>query len=536
MYLKYKANSPFSASNKTYHIIFISILILNYLFPLLIFGDITLFYHDQLDVGVVYNKVIGEYLRGNPNAFNKFLGGVIEGNYFKELYKPYSLFYAIFNTELSFWLLHFLIRITSYISFFILAKKISINIFFCALSACLFASLNSNALEGFGVAIFPYLVYLCMYKKSLRLKHYFVLIFFGANTDLVGSVLSPVLLLITLSIINLNVIKKNFIHICKILIIFFVPAIITSINLIFLIFGDIVFHRDYFLKESPNIYKNFFNIFRNIFRFPSGINWTIFANLPYNILLIPLIFFSIISKEKVIKNFTFLIFILYFLAFIFDLQIFVNLKNNIFFLKAYRFSWIFIYVPFLFSLIALYLIDLSKFRNIIIFFSILSLISFQINSSAVPFIKKFIVNDDKSTYQNVYTFKGYYTSEKYLEIKKIVKDNRVLSVNLDPMVAVMNDINVIDGYHTLYPNSYKIKFRKIIEKELNRNETLKNYYDNWGSRVYAFVNDKDDIKLNFSEAKKLGAKYIVSKYQINSDILVRDCVKCKTDLFLYKIM
>ena len=221
MYLKYKANSPFSASNKTYHIIFISILILNYLFPLLIFGDITLFYHDQLDVGVVYNKVIGEYLRGNPNAFNKFLGGVIEGNYFKELYKPYSLFYAIFNTELSFWLLHFLIRITSYISFFILAKKISSNIFFCALSACLFASLNSNALEGFGVAIFPYLVYLCMYKKSLRLKHYFVLIFFGANTDLVGSVLSPVLLLITLSIINLNVIKKNFIHICKILIIFF---------------------------------------------------------------------------------------------------------------------------------------------------------------------------------------------------------------------------------------------------------------------------------------------------------------------------
>ena len=57
---------------------------------------------------------------------------------------------------------------------------------------------------------------------------------------------------------------------------------------------------------------------------------------------------------------------------------------------------------------------------------------------------------------------------EYLEIKKIVKDNRVLSVSLDPMVAVMNDINVIDGYHTLYPLKYKKEFRKIIQEELKK--------------------------------------------------------------------
>ena len=41
------------------------------------------------------------------------------------------------------------------------------------------------------------------------------------------------------------------------------------------------------------------------------------------------------------------------------------------------------------------------------------------------------------------------------KIKEIVQDDRVMSANLDPMVAVMNDINVIDGYHALYPWTIK---------------------------------------------------------------------------------
>ena len=55
------------------------------------------------------------------------------------------------------------------------------------------------------------------------------------------------------------------------------------------------------------------------------------------------------------------------------------------------------------------------------------------------------------------------------------------------MIAVMNDIYVIDGYHQIYPLSYKIKFRKIIEDELNQNQKLEKYYDEWGNRVYLFL-------------------------------------------------
>ena len=70
------------------------------------------------------------------------------------------------------------------------------------------------------------------------------------------------------------------------------------------------------------------------------------------------------------------------------------------------------------------------------------------------------------------------------------------------MIAAMNDIKVIDGYHTLYPLSYKKRFKKIISQELDSNVELKNYYDTWGNRVYAFYNDKNNLLLHYQEVKK----------------------------------
>ena len=158
---------------------------------------------------------------------------------------------------------------------------------------------------------------------------------------------------------------------------------------------------------------------------------------------------------------------------------------------------------------------------------------FQINSSAVPFVKKYLIKEEN--YRNLYTFNGYYLFNEYKEIKNVVKNNRVLSIGLDPMVAVMNNIKTIDGYHALYPLHYKKKFRKIIERELLANEDYKKRYDNWGSRVYAFVNDPDNILINVKEAKNLGANYIISKYPINSNELISECENCNISLHLYQI-
>ena len=59
----------------------------------------------------------------------------------------------------------------------------------------------------------------------------------------------------------------------------------------------------------------------------------------------------------------------------------------------------------------------------------------------------------------MYTFEGYYDYENYKFIKSLVNNSKTISIGLDPMVAVVNNIKVIDGYHNLYPLDYKIQFR-----------------------------------------------------------------------------
>ena len=105
-------------------------------------------------------------------------------------------------------------------------------------------------------------------------------------------------------------------------------------------------------------------------------------------------------------------------------------------------------------------------------------------------------------------------------------------------ISETENIKVIDGYHSIYPLSYKIKFRKIIERVLENDIKLKNYYDNWGSRVYAFYTNQNNIELNFFEAKRLGASYVISKFPIKDNDLKIVCYECNNskNIFLYKIL
>ena len=55
--------------------------------------------------------------------------------------------------------------------------------------------------------------------------------------------------------------------------------------------------------------------------------------------------------------------------------------------------------------------------------------------------------------------------------------------------------------------------------------------------ISAYREGMDILKKNdfYLAAKKLGAKYILSKYALNSEVLTFLCGECKTNLYLYKI-
>ena len=151
-------NSKFNLEKNKYHIFFIFLFSINYLFPLAVFNELTLFYHDVLDAGLVYYNVLGKYLNGSIDNTEIFLNGNIKIEYLRHWLKPYSLIYALVDTQLAYWLTEIFIKIVSYTSFFVLAKKINKNLFYCSLSSALYACLNFGYIEGFGTAIFPYLL------------------------------------------------------------------------------------------------------------------------------------------------------------------------------------------------------------------------------------------------------------------------------------------------------------------------------------------------------------------------------------------
>ena len=521
-------------SNKNAHFLFIFILSLNYIIPLLLFGNVTLFYLDALDVEIVNNSILGKILKGNFDSVKIFLNGELNIFYLRKIFQPHTIFYALFNPEVAYWILDILVKTTSYISFFILAKKINSNLFLCALVACFYAVINLPTHEGFGMAIFPYLFYLILFKKNLKLKHYFLTIFFGLNSSFIFTMFAiPVLTLSLLFFLK----KEIFYNFIKILSIFSASVIVANSGLFYINSQGIDFHRIEFLRESYSPSEALLLYFKYLFKIPENISYSFFLNLPYTIFVLPLFICGFLSKEKNVKKILLIIIISTFFQYFLKVDFvagFINNSNNL--LKTLTWDYISFSYLFLYCFALIYILRkntlISKFLTLLAFFVI---IISQINSSIVPFMKEKILKIEN--YQNIYTFKDYYYFHDYASIKKIVGNKRTLSVGLDPMVAVMNNINTIDGYQALYPLSYKKKFRKIIAKQLENNLNFKNYYDNYGSRLYTslYNNNAEELFIDFKEAKKLNAKFVISKYRLNSDDIALIYGDCEKTICLYEI-
>lgn len=525
-----------SLSNTETHIIFILILSLNYIIPYLLFNSITLFYHDTLDHEIVYNHILGQILKSDENQVDLFLGGSLNLYYLRRIFQPYIYIYSIFNTELAYWLVDVLVKLTSYISFFILTKKINKNIFIGCLVACLYASSNLPTHEGFGMAFMPYIIYLSLFKKNLKIKHFLLVIFFGLNSDFIFTffAIPPIFLVIYFFK------KKNNLNFIYLFTFYIISITLANINLFLIYFGDIIIHRTEFVRDSFNFKQTINYFFTNLFKIPNfSFNWSFLKTIPYSIIYFPAIIIAFFYKNNQIRIIliTSTIFILTLSMIKYNyISQYINQSNN--FLKTLSWDYISQSLLILYALIILFILkNKSIFSKLIFFLSFVSVFLFQINSSIVPFYKSYLININD--YQNLYTFSGYYKFYNYDEIKKIVKNERTISIGLDPMVAVYHGIKVLDGYHNLYPLTYKKNFRKIIEPELKKNYDYKQYYDNWGSRVYTslyFPKDINNFDLNYFEAKKLGAKFVISKYLLISNdlqIIIDECKK--NQICLYKI-
>jgi hypothetical protein len=129
------------------------------------------------------------------------------------------------------------------------------------------------------------------------------------------------------------------------------------------------------------------------------------------------------------------------------------------------------------------------------------------------------------------SFREFYAEKEFKEIESFIgkqkKTYRVVSVGIHPSIAQFNGFYTLDGYFPTYPLEYKHQFRKIIAKELDKDSSLKNYFDNWGSRCYAFsaelgqnYNNRTPLEIqhldfDYDEFKNMGGVFIISSAPIN---------------------
>lgn len=108
---------------------------------------------------------------------------------------------------------------------------------------------------------------------------------------------------------------------------------------------------------------------------------------------------------------------------------------------------------------------------------------------------------------------------------------KVASLGIDPVAALYHGFYCVDGYSNNYGVEYKHAFRKVIAPELERNEWLKSYFDEWGNRCYLFSDEipgyyniekgsfwYNDLQIDTVALKDLGCDYILSAaYVVNAE-------------------
>jgi hypothetical protein len=106
------------------------------------------------------------------------------------------------------------------------------------------------------------------------------------------------------------------------------------------------------------------------------------------------------------------------------------------------------------------------------------------------------------------------------------------------MVAAFHGISVIDGYHYLYPLTYKRNYYNVISEQLVGSAKGPEYFNEWGSRAYSFVENKNKVLINFDAAAKLNAQYVISSFDVSHPRLLEIALECSSidGFHLYKIL
>lgn len=160
-------------------------------------------------------------------------------------------------------------------------------------------------------------------------------------------------------------------------------------------------------------------------------------------------------------------------------------------------------------------------------------------------------------YDSKIGFEQYYAPALFERVAQSIgkpQDSyRVVSLGIQPLVAVYNGFYTLDGYSTNYPLAYKYRFRPVIARNLARYPGNRKMYDEWGSKCYLYAGNigyiryfpgavLETVEIDTNYLKWLGGRYVLSGYEIaNTDIIGMELLdkfrsdRSHWDVFVYKV-
>jgi len=499
-----------------------------------IYGENTyVLIHDNLDSVVGWHKTLiesGLLFESNSHEVTMMTGAsrLSLGNelnvmlWLNYIFDPYS---AYVSNQV-------MIRVTAFVGFVLLlnkytfAKDLKSYVFMIAL---LFSLLPFYPNFGISIAGLPLATYVFLnLRNNVATKiDWIILITIPLYSSFVSSMLFYIIFVgfvLLYDVIKKNRIKELFIG----LFIFSLVHLIVNYRLIDLL----IFDPDYISHRIERV-SDSYGFIRAILisgkHFVLGHYHAHSVHLIFLPFVLTMFLFNVVTKDRS-KAFVGIMALNIFISIIYGFWSYegiVLIKENVTWMNLLNFSRFSYMAPFiwyvLFALSIRYYLQNFKYKyknKLVIVLAFLTLVSIIIKSDFVNEYKK-----------NKITYKEFYSEALFkkidLFIGKSKKEYKVVSIGIHPSISRYNGFGTLDGYLPIYSLEYKHKFRKIIEKELDKSKKLKKYYDEWGSRFYVFsselgkdwLNTKDralpiSIELNIESLFNMGGRYIISANKI----------------------
>ena len=536
--------------------------------PVFILGERSyVLVHDNLDSEFVYLHIlkISRNLfgfSGSSPVYNIF-NGLSRGYFHSEFSFIRVLFYFL-PSFLAYVANSMIIRSIGFLGIYLLEKDYlpsnngRISVFIIAAT---FALLPLYSLYGLSIIGQPILFWAFLNLRARRrivLSLILIAIFpFYSHFSFVAPfVLSSIFIY---AMYNNILLKKKVSHFFWIgIAILFLSFIIANINAIFLyILGDEISHREDWINYTPSFLAMIKSAGKTIIY--GQYHSATLNSIPVIFLLICAVCRKIQKCYPALGLMIIIVAISCFDAFYNVIS--VPLQGNFHLLTSFQFNRFTVLVPFFFTLILLLLNQTDLLSKIMIYsavivFSILSLY----NNSELKFNWSKLILPNTTKY--FVSFESFYSKNLFGQIDSYInrpKDSyRVVSLGIHPSIAQFNGFYTLDSYHNNYPLSYKRNFRLIIEGELNKNRSIKEYFDHWGSRCYLFSAELkelcyldckkntnmgvNNLSIDMKKLKQMGAEYIFSAVPVyNADSLNMQLERIFEDdvssykIYLYKL-